>query len=882
MSRIIALNIAIIGIIYLVLSYFFKLNETFTEGMAPIPKSLRMKEYLEVPTPILSPIIFDPPVVSAGTFSLSWSSKTAPGVTILYDVSIDQIASDIIIRDALGNQGSQYLNSKTIFGTTSSSIRVTGGALWPGIILTITVKAYSKATSSYKEAVPITNSIKVNPTPTSQPIPMPTQQLATPIPMPTLQLATQQLATQIPMPTLQLATPVPISNTPPPPPNPLMPASNIIINNIPNSSHQALTVWIKSDNLTKLSNNVISTIPNNSTSGFIITPINSPTLTTDGILLGNMNILSSIPSLTTNYTFKGNETIFVVMKIPHTSSGVNVLSGNFSNTNYGTASRTLWFSGKNSYHMNFKYMVTNYGKTMGPYQGQSNASNVSSLSTMNNFLISTTISNTGLYSFTNGAGGLGGGYAQLLRHQPGVDGGTATIAPLNDTNSVIGQGTQMYLSEMLIYNSELPINDRQRIEGYLAKKWNLLLPTTHPFYFIPSSNTLMQPNTPPPPPNPLIQPIPDPPTNITATNITMDTATISWAISTNKASYTVSTTPSTNTPPTLTGLSSVNLTRLSPSTTYYFNINFIDTLGRSSRPTLFSFSTSAIPPINNTLRRVLDNINITKLNQTTCSLMWFDNNNPNVRFYYYTLYPPPLSPQPNTGLAKTVTYTNLLPNTNYKFTIISVYVNGSTAPVSKLFSTPPPPPDTNITASVVPNNNIPSNAIISASVNNISIYNRTPFSNRYTYQVPPLKCPDGFTFDGRITCRSTTIIPGCPTGSTFASRLSSTQTPRQVNQRGGYCIDNITKNSIADSAIRCNTNIAGVRPSRDLSTCEIFSDRTCPNNFQFNGASNLCDSGILVCPNFHDYNEKTRSCHRLTPEKAGPLVWDGKTGQYII
>ena len=43
-----------------------------------------------------------------------------------------------------------------------------------------------------------------------------------------------------------------------------------------------------------------------------------------------------------------------------------------------------------------------------------------------------------------------------------------------------------YIAEFLIYNSALGGAERQQLEGYLAKKWNLnsLLPTTHPYYKI--------------------------------------------------------------------------------------------------------------------------------------------------------------------------------------------------------------------------------------------------------------------------------------------------------------------------------------------------------------------------------------------------------------
>ena len=39
-----------------------------------------------------------------------------------------------------------------------------------------------------------------------------------------------------------------------------------------------------------------------------------------------------------------------------------------------------------------------------------------------------------------------------------------------------------YLSELIIYARTLTANERQQVEGYLAKKWGITLPTTHPYY----------------------------------------------------------------------------------------------------------------------------------------------------------------------------------------------------------------------------------------------------------------------------------------------------------------------------------------------------------------------------------------------------------------
>lgn len=56
-----------------------------------------------------------------------------------------------------------------------------------------------------------------------------------------------------------------------------------------------------------------------------------------------------------------------------------------------------------------------------------------------------------------------------------------------DTNGTIGGGFTGKLAELIVYNSSLSTSDRQRVEGYLAWKWNLVnrLSTSHPNYLFP-------------------------------------------------------------------------------------------------------------------------------------------------------------------------------------------------------------------------------------------------------------------------------------------------------------------------------------------------------------------------------------------------------------
>lgn len=51
-----------------------------------------------------------------------------------------------------------------------------------------------------------------------------------------------------------------------------------------------------------------------------------------------------------------------------------------------------------------------------------------------------------------------------------------TNAP-DSMNNYVGE-----IAEVIVYNSPLDMGSRQMVEGYLASKWNLSLPTIHPYY----------------------------------------------------------------------------------------------------------------------------------------------------------------------------------------------------------------------------------------------------------------------------------------------------------------------------------------------------------------------------------------------------------------
>ena len=78
-------------------------------------------------------------------------------------------------------------------------------------------------------------------------------------------------------------------------------------------------------------------------------------------------------------------------------------------------------------------------------------------------------------------------------YQNGVNVASSTASSRNGANTPnnIGYGTVYnqlcgYISEIIVFNTELAQSDRQRIEGYLAWKWSLQtsLPVSHPYYSV--------------------------------------------------------------------------------------------------------------------------------------------------------------------------------------------------------------------------------------------------------------------------------------------------------------------------------------------------------------------------------------------------------------
>jgi len=102
--------------------------------------------------------------------------------------------------------------------------------------------------------------------------------------------------------------------------------------------------------------------------------------------------------------------------------------------------------------------------------------------------------------------------------------GTGTSLPINiGGDNTDGQRWQGYIYEVILYKSVLTMAQRQKVEGYLAQKWNLnLLPLTHPYkLFAPSPGAT-----------------PFEPTSVTMSAVTASGATVTWSGGSDATSYT--------------------------------------------------------------------------------------------------------------------------------------------------------------------------------------------------------------------------------------------------------------------------------------------------------------------------------------------------------
>ena len=137
-----------------------------------------------------------------------------------------------------------------------------------------------------------------------------------------------------------------------------------------------------------------------------------------------------------------------------------------------------WWTGGGTFPA-YGYLGTTTNLTVGPYTTYGGNGSPTYVTTSNiNYLAFYSWSGTSPFSGINGATPSSG-------TQPAFSSSSTGFRIGSDT----GTATNMYLGELIIFNSVLGQTQRQQIEGYLAWKWGLKnsLPTTHPYYNFPPS-----------------------------------------------------------------------------------------------------------------------------------------------------------------------------------------------------------------------------------------------------------------------------------------------------------------------------------------------------------------------------------------------------------
>jgi hypothetical protein len=190
----------------------------------------------------------------------------------------------------------------------------------------------------------------------------------------------------------------------------------------------------------------------------------------NGIQFSTISFLFAAGSSMPNFTTGSATSVFIAAKNASTNTGWNIFN-------------TIWFIGINGgttrYHLSFNQNTTD-GTTLytnGTLVGQVTSNAVAPSS---NAIVGFTASSTSATIHTNGSSDT---YA-----------GTTLPAANNTTYFIFGDArnaesvsSDTVIYEMVGYNVQVNLRQRQQIEGYLAWKWGLVgnLPSTHPFKLFP-------------------------------------------------------------------------------------------------------------------------------------------------------------------------------------------------------------------------------------------------------------------------------------------------------------------------------------------------------------------------------------------------------------
>lgn len=190
----------------------------------------------------------------------------------------------------------------------------------------------------------------------------------------------------------------------------------------------------------------------------------------NGIQFSTISFLYAAGSSMPNFTTGAATTVFIAAKNASTNTGWNIFN-------------TIWFVGINGgtqrYHLSFNQNTTD-GTTLytnGILVGQVTSNAVAPSS---NAILGFTASSTSATIHTNGSSDTYSGTSLPAANN-------TTYFMFGDARNDANASSDTVIYEMVGYNVQLNIVQRQQIEGYLAWKWGLVanLPSTHPYKLFP-------------------------------------------------------------------------------------------------------------------------------------------------------------------------------------------------------------------------------------------------------------------------------------------------------------------------------------------------------------------------------------------------------------
>ena len=220
-----------------------------------------------------------------------------------------------------------------------------------------------------------------------------------------------------------------------------------------------------------------------------------------------------------------------------------------------------------------------------------------------------------------------------------------------------------YMDEVLVFNTNLSASDRQKIEGYLAWKWNIQskLPVGHPYYS--SAVPLLLSST-----------APGAPTSLASSEITVASFKVSWSGGQGATSYTYTINGVTTVPETDAGIASkfAIFTGLSAGVTYVVIVNSVLS-GVSTSSSSLSVTTVPSKPYR---------VTVSNITSSGFRLSWVGGLG--ATSYRYTFNDQAISPSDSQDVSnKIATFSGLSSGTNYTILIYAVNSGGESIYMSE-------------------------------------------------------------------------------------------------------------------------------------------------------------------------------------------------------